>query len=95
MVEILLKAREDLADFFGAAEVGDGVGDEVVVFEAEQGGEFALVEFFDSDGDVMGEDEIEEELLLGGELGVVLDGALFAVGEADFDFLARWGWTGW
>jgi hypothetical protein len=33
-VEVLLEACEDLADFFGFAEVGDGVGDTVVVFEA-------------------------------------------------------------
>src|SRR5438876_280593 len=38
LIEILLEAGEDLADFFGVAEVGDGVGDGVVVFEAEQGG---------------------------------------------------------
>jgi hypothetical protein len=95
LIEILLEPGEDFADFFGAAEVGDGDGDRVVVFYAAQGGEFALVEFFHSDGDLMGEDEIEEELLFGGELGGVLDGALFAVGEADFEFLARWGRTGW
>ena len=29
-----------------------------------------MVEFFHSDGDVMGEDEIEEELLFGRELAV-------------------------
>src|SRR5205823_13481632 len=40
-------------------------------------------------------EEIEEELLLGGEVGGVLDVAPFAVGEADFDLLARWGRTGW
>ena len=34
-IMILLETGEDLADFFGAAEVGDGVGDGVVVFEAE------------------------------------------------------------
>ena len=38
LVEILLETGEDLADFFGAAEVGNGVGDGIVVFEAEQGG---------------------------------------------------------
>ena len=38
LIEILLEAGEDLADFFGVAEVGDGVGDGVVVLEAEQGG---------------------------------------------------------
>src|SRR6266404_4370476 len=95
LVEILLETGEEFSDLFGLAEVGDGVGDGVVVFEAEQGGEFALVEFFDSDGDIVGEDEIEEELLFGGELGVVLDSALFAVGEADFEFLAWWGRAGW
>jgi len=37
LVEVFLEAGEDLADLFGAAEGGDGVGDGVVVFEAEQG----------------------------------------------------------
>jgi len=38
LIEILLEAGEDFADFFGAAEVGDGVGDGAVVFVAEQVG---------------------------------------------------------
>jgi len=40
-----------------------------------------LVEFFHSDGDVMGEDEIEEELLFGRELAVDIH---FRVRGADF-----------
>ena len=38
LVEIFLETGEDFADLFGAAEVGDGVGDGVVVFEVERGG---------------------------------------------------------
>ena len=36
MVEEFLEADEDGADLVGLAEVGDGVGDGVAVFEAEE-----------------------------------------------------------
>ena len=42
LVEDLLEADEDSADFFGGAEVGDGVGDGVAVVEAENRGEFVI-----------------------------------------------------
>jgi hypothetical protein len=32
LVEILLEAGEGFADVFGAAEIGDGVGDRAVLF---------------------------------------------------------------
>ena len=35
LIEVLLKAGEDLPDFFGAAQVGNRVGDGVVVFELQ------------------------------------------------------------
>ena len=46
LVEGLLKACESFADFGGLAEVGDGVGEGVVVFQAQERGEFFLIEFF-------------------------------------------------
>ena len=48
------------------AEVGNGVLDGVV-FEFEEWREFFGVEFFDTQFDVLGEDEIEEDLLFGAE----------------------------
>src|ERR1035437_8154892 len=78
LVEILLEAGEDVVDFIGLAEVGDGVGNRVVVFEPEQRGEFGLVELLHADGDVVGQDEIEKRLLFGAETGVDVD---FCVGR--------------
>lgn len=80
-IKVLLESGEGALDFVGAAEVGDGVGDGVVVFEAQEGGEFLLVEFFDAHGDVVGEDKVEEYLLLGAEPGVDIDAGM---GGADF-----------
>ena len=42
-VEVFLEAREDLADLLRLAEVGHGVGDGVLVFQAQQGAEFLLL----------------------------------------------------
>ena len=82
LVEILLEARERPADLFRLAEVGQRVGDGVVVSEPEQRRELPLLQFLDAHGDVMLEDEIEERPLLGVEGGVDVDprmvGALFA-----------------
>ena len=70
-IEILLETGEGFVDLFGtSAKVGHGVRQGVVVLEQEERGEFFLVEFFHADGDVVLEDEIEEDLLLGAESGV-------------------------
>jgi hypothetical protein len=53
LIEVFLEADEDLADLVRAAEVGDGVGDGVVVFEAQQRSQFLLVELADTHADVM------------------------------------------
>ena len=42
---MLLETGEDLADLFGFAEVGDGVGNAVAVFEPEERGEFFLATY--------------------------------------------------
>ena len=82
MIEVALKTRKHLADLLGAAEVGDGVGDGVVVAQPKKWGEFVLVEFLDADLDVLGQHEVEKGLLLGIEIGVDGDfgvgGPLFA-----------------
>jgi hypothetical protein len=36
LVEILLKSHENSADLFGPAQVGNGVGDGVGIFEVKQ-----------------------------------------------------------
>ena len=41
-VEVLLKTREHPADLFGLAEIGNGVGNGVVVFELSNGDSFSL-----------------------------------------------------
>jgi len=73
LVEVFLKAGEDVADFVGLAEVGHGVGNRVVLLEPEQGCQFLLVELLHADGDVVGEDKIEEHMLFGAETGVDID----------------------
>jgi len=71
LIQILLEADEGKVDFCGlAAKVGLGIGEGVVVLEPEQRRELFLVEFFDTDGNVVLEDEIEEDLLLGVEMRV-------------------------
>jgi len=65
LVQALLETGEEFADFIGLTEVGDRVGKGVVVFDPEQRGEFGLVEFLDSDGDVVGQDEVvDREVIL-------------------------------
>jgi hypothetical protein len=66
-IQVLLEAAEGGADGFGAAEVGEGVGHGVAVFEAQEGGELLGVEFFDADF---------EEQQPGGLLGVIKLGLL-------------------
>ena len=65
MVEILLEAHEDFPDLVGPAKVGHGIGNGVVVFEPEQRRELLLIEFLDADTHVMGQHEVEKDLLLG------------------------------
>ena len=63
LIEILLKSDEHAADFFRATKVGERVGDGVVILQLQQGCEFLLIELFDSFGDVVTENEVEELLL--------------------------------
>ena len=53
-IQIPLKTCEHLADFVWLAEVGHGVGDGIVIFQAEQWGELSLVQFLNAYGDVVG-----------------------------------------
>jgi hypothetical protein len=68
-----LKSREDFADLIRLAEVGHGVSDGIVVFEAEQWRQLFLIKFFHSDVDVMREHEVEEDLLLAVKAGADRD----------------------
>ena len=70
-VEIFLESGKDFGGFLRlAAQVGNGIGDGVVVFQTEQRVQFALVQFLHAFGDVVLEDEIEEGLLPGVEGGI-------------------------
>lgn len=84
-VEVFLEAGEELVDLgWVAAEVGDGVGDGVVILEAEEGREFGLVEFGNAFGDVVVEDEIEEGFLFGVEGRVDVNASVVgALGAGD------------
>ncbi len=68
LVEILLEAREDLADLFRPAKIGHGVGNGVVIFEPEQRRQLFLVQFLHADAHVVRQHEIEKRLLLAVEL---------------------------
>lgn len=81
LIQILLKTGENFPDLLGLAQVGHGVGDGVMIFEAEQRCQFLLIEFLHANADVMLEDEIEEHLLLGVKLRVDVDAGL---GGPDF-----------
>jgi hypothetical protein len=59
-----------LANFCGRAEVGYGVGQGVMVAQAQEGREFLGVEFLHPGLDVVLENKVEEGLLLGLEVGV-------------------------
>jgi hypothetical protein len=61
----LLEAGEDGANLIGVAEVGDGI----VIFQAEKGGELVRGEFFDTDIDILSEYNIDKGLLLRVEAG--------------------------
>ena len=41
LIQILLEARENVADLLGSAQVGNGIGDGVVILEPEQGVSFS------------------------------------------------------
>lgn len=60
LIEILLEPREHLSDQLRRAEVGHGIGEGVVIFEAQQRGQLVLVQFLRAHVDVVVEDEIDE-----------------------------------
>lgn len=73
LIKILLEAREDAADLLGSAEVGNGVGNAVVIFEQEQRPQFLPIQFFDADLHIMGQYESKEDLQLAVEVRADLD----------------------
>lgn len=52
LIKILLETGEDIPNFFGPAEVGDGIGNGVV-FQREQGAQLLSIQFFDPDPHIM------------------------------------------
>ena len=68
MIEIALEAGEEHADIFWAAEIGDGIGDGVLIFEAQQRRELLRIQLLDAHRHIMREDKIQKGLLLGGKL---------------------------
>jgi hypothetical protein len=60
-----LEADEHLADLLGPSEIGHGVGDRVVIFKVKQRRQFLLIEFIHADVDVMRQNKVEKNLLLG------------------------------
>ena len=82
MIQQLLKTGENIADVFGAPKVGDGIGQRVVVSDTKQRIELVAVEFADAGLDIMGQHEVQKNLLLVIELqddaGPGLVGALLA-----------------
>src|ERR1039457_4865019 len=69
LVEVLLKAGENVADLFRSAQVGPGVGDGVVVLQFQQGRQLSAVQLLDANLDVLRQHEPEEDPLLRGEAG--------------------------
>ena len=65
-IEVLLKRPEDLPDIW--TQIRHGIGDRVVVLQAQQRRQLLLVELLDADADIVLEDEIEKGLLPGAEL---------------------------
>ena len=63
-MEILLEACEDVANLLGSAEVGNGIGNGVVIFEQERGAQFRPIQFFDANLHVMGQCESQKDPLL-------------------------------
>ena len=77
LIKVFLKAREEAADFSGRAEVGNGVGDGVVL-QLDQGRELGLVQFAYTYLDVLRQNEVQESLLLG--IAVRVDSGLGLAG---------------
>ncbi len=82
LIQILLEANERQVDFCRlTAEIGHRIREGVVVLEPQQRRELFLVEFFHTHGNVVLEDEIEKDLLLGVELRVDM---YFRIGGPNF-----------
>jgi hypothetical protein len=63
LVQILLKSRKNYSDFFRLSQLGDGIGDGMVL-QPEQRRKFFRRQFFRAGLDVLRKNEIEESLLL-------------------------------
>ena len=68
-VQVFLKPRKNPPDLFRLAQVCHGIGNGIVVFEPEQRRELFLIEFLDTNAHVMGQHEVEKDLLLAVKTG--------------------------
>ena len=64
LIQILLKTHKYFTYIFRPAEVGNRVGNGVAILQAEQRCKFVLVKLVNSNANVMGQDEVQEGLLL-------------------------------
>src|SRR5712691_9406769 len=64
LIKKLLETDKDPADLLGPSKIGYGIGNGIMVFQTEQGSQFILIEFINADANVVGQNEIEENLLL-------------------------------
>ena len=84
LVEVLLKSGEEDSDFLRSAQVGDRVGDGVIVPELQQWRQFFPIQLFHPDFDVLRQYKLEECPLLGVEVAADQDpgpGGSFRAGE--------------
>ena len=63
-----MESGEEVSDLLRSAQIRDGVGDGIAVAELEQRRQLLLREFFNSDFNVLSQDEIDKRALLACEL---------------------------
>src|SRR3546814_10906846 len=67
LVQEFLKAGEHLANLFRRAQIGNRIGERVVIPKPQQRREFVLIQRLDADVNVMLQDEFQEHSLLRSE----------------------------
>ena len=64
LISILLEAGEDLPNLLRLSQVGQGIGDGVVILEPEQRRELLLIQLVDADTDVVIKHEVQKACCL-------------------------------
>jgi hypothetical protein len=72
LIEVLLGTNEDLPNILRWSQVGQGIGDGVVVLEPQQRRELLLIQLFDADPDVVSKYEVQKNLLLAVEVVLMM-----------------------